>query len=120
MAIIVSIYISKLITNPVSELAESAERISKEDFSHIITIKSNDETGKLSKAFNNMNASLEELTDKLEEKIVLLNQSNNEYATLNEEYETRNEDLFEAKQRAEESDKLKTAFLANLAHEIRF
>lgn len=35
------------------------------------------------------------------------------------EYKEREEELIEAKSRAEESDKLKTAFLSNMSHEIR-
>ncbi len=58
---------------------------------------------------------------------------NTEFQTLNEEFMATNEELnlslaeiqkmnvelIEAKKRAEESDKLKTAFLANISHEIR-
>jgi signal transduction histidine kinase len=51
---------------------------------------------------------------------------NNEYLALNEELneslrriQIMNEDLIFAKDKAEESDKLKTAFLSNISHEIR-
>jgi len=63
--------------------------------------------------------SLQNLTDKLEEKIVSLNKKNIEYATLNKEYKTQNEDLLNAIKKAEESDRLKSAFLTNMSHEIR-
>ncbi|MDY0200686.1 MAG: PAS domain S-box protein [Tenuifilaceae bacterium] len=37
----------------------------------------------------------------------------------NEEYRVINEELYEAKKKAEESDRLKSAFLANMSHEVR-
>jgi signal transduction histidine kinase len=44
---------------------------------------------------------------------------NEEYLQLNEELLQSNEELNKAKERAEESDRLKTAFLQNMNHEIR-
>lgn len=44
---------------------------------------------------------------------------NQEYETLNEELRQTNEELSVAKQRAEESNRLKTAFLNNISHEFR-
>jgi signal transduction histidine kinase/ActR/RegA family two-component response regulator len=41
------------------------------------------------------------------------------YGRLNKEYRVQNEELTRAKEKAEESDRLKSAFLANLSHEIR-
>jgi hypothetical protein len=43
----------------------------------------------------------------------------NEIESQNEEYKVLNEELLEAKLKAEENDRLKTAFLQNLSHEIR-
>jgi PAS domain S-box-containing protein len=53
---------------------------------------------------------------KAQNELILKNQ---EYETLNEELRQTNEQLFIAKERAEESDRLKTAFLQNMSHEIR-
>lgn len=44
---------------------------------------------------------------------------NEEYMQLNEELVGANQELYLAKQKAEESDRLKSTFLANLSHEIR-
>ena len=56
----------------------------------------------------------------------LLRHQNEEYLTVNEELlasnqriQQINQELLKAKERAEEADKLKSAFLANLSHEIR-
>jgi len=49
----------------------------------------------------------------------LLLKKNNEIASQNEEYKQINEELFVAKQKAEESMLLKSAFLQNISHEVR-
>ncbi len=51
------------------------------------------------------------------EKEILVKQY--EIEAQNEEYRVLNEELYEAKVKAEESDRLKTAFIQNLSHEIR-
>jgi signal transduction histidine kinase/CheY-like chemotaxis protein len=48
-----------------------------------------------------------------------LNRQVEKYALLNKEYQKQNVELQIAKDKAEESDRLKSAFLANLSHEIR-
>lgn len=48
-----------------------------------------------------------------------LKQQNEEYLTLNEELHETNEQLLVARNKAEESDRLKTVFLQNMSHEIR-
>jgi PAS domain S-box-containing protein len=50
---------------------------------------------------------------------LLLNFKNLEIEAQNEEYKQINEELYKAKEHAEESDLLKTAFLQNMSHEIR-
>ncbi len=61
---------------------------------------------------------IEDITDRklIEEK---LKKQNEEYAALNEELRKLNEDLLIAKEKVEQSDRLKTEFLHNLSHEIR-
>ncbi len=48
-----------------------------------------------------------------------MKEQNEEYAALNEEYKTANEELVIAKEKAEESNRLKTEFINNMSHEIR-
>ena len=56
---------------------------------------------------------------KIAENELFLQQQNKEYLSLNEEYKSQNEILNVAKEKAEESERLKTAFLHNMSHEIR-
>ena len=50
---------------------------------------------------------------------LLLKEKTEEIEAQNEEYQQLNEELLRAKEKAEESDRLKTAFLQNMSHEIR-
>lgn len=55
----------------------------------------------------------------LKEKTQEVKAQNEEYSQLNEELLQSNAELQKAKEHAEESDRLKTAFLQNMSHEIR-
>lgn len=55
----------------------------------------------------------------LKEKNEKIEAQNREYILINEKLNKINEELVVSKERAEESDKLKTAFLQNMSHEIR-
>lgn len=79
-----------------------------------------------SKMFHNLERMVElrtrelEMKNKqLEENENLLKQQNEEYAAINEELNETNRELQLAKEKAQESDRLKTAFLQNMSHEIR-
>jgi PAS domain S-box-containing protein len=53
------------------------------------------------------------------EKTQIIEAQNEEFQQINEELNQTNEELLLAKERAEESNRLKTAFLQNMSHEIR-
>lgn len=55
----------------------------------------------------------------LEEKSEEIAAQNEEYLQINDELNYTNLELFKAKEKAEQSDSLKTAFLQNVSHEIR-
>ncbi len=59
-----------------------------------------------------------DITERKQDEL-LLQEKNKEIEAQNEEYQQINEELFKAKECAEESDRLKTAFLQNMSHEIR-
>ncbi len=91
--------LQKPISQPILELAKLTRKISRKgDFNVRIERKSNDEIGILYEDFNNM---LKQLVNREEAR---------------DEAENR---LLQAKEKAEESDLLKSAFLANMSHEIR-
>jgi PAS domain S-box-containing protein len=61
---------------------------------------------------------ISDITDQKKVEL-LLKEKSDEIEAQNEEYKKINIELFNAKARAEESDRLKTAFLQNMSHEIR-
>jgi signal transduction histidine kinase len=65
------------------------------------------------------NNELKDTTIALQEREVKLKEQNEEYLSINEELSQTIEELALAKERAEESDQLKRAFLQNMSHEIR-
>lgn len=68
---------------------------------------------------------IHDITDQKKSEQLILEKSkeiesqNEEYQQLNEELLQINEELSKSKEQAEESDRLKTAFLQNMSHEIR-
>ena len=56
---------------------------------------------------------------KLLKKQIELHNHVKKYSQLTKKYKSRNQELKKAKEKAEESDRLKSSFLANLSHEIR-
>ena len=75
--------------------------------------------------FGSMVAVFSDITERkqyeqnLQEKNNEIEAQNEEYLQINEELNQINKEFSEAKERAEESDRLKTAFLQNMSHEIR-
>ncbi len=59
-----------------------------------------------------------DITDRKRDEVIL-KETNEELEAQNEEYQQINQELQIAKEKAEESDRLKSSFLANLSHEIR-
>ncbi|MGK5090492.1 ATP-binding protein [Deltaproteobacteria bacterium TL4] len=88
---VISIVIGRKIGNPILQIAQSAQKIGKGDFTHKVPYQSQDEIGILSKAFNKM--------------------VDNLYSA--------NRELKYAKEKAEFANQSKTYFLANVSHEIR-
>lgn len=78
-------------------------------------------TGTIADITNQMNIrkQLMNAIEKSEKSYLQLQKRNEEYEKVNEELSKTNLWLLQAKERAEESDKLKTAFLNNISHEIR-
>ena len=86
------------LTRQLSKLTQATLAISDGDYSHRVTVNSNDEIGRTVSAFNDMAEELEEVYRKVKD---------------NEKV------LIKAKETAEDASATKAMFLANMSHEIR-
>src|SRR4051812_22324545 len=68
MALIAGFALAKSLTGSVHELFTGTERVRQGDFTHKITIKSEDQLGELAGSFNSMTASIEDLLRQAAEK----------------------------------------------------
>jgi signal transduction histidine kinase len=100
--------VRKLVIKPVSQLEKAIEDFSKGRESNY-TINSDDEIGKLYRAFINMRDTITEYQSTLKERI--------DEAT--EELQVTNERLIEANRLYRELSERKSDFIANISHELR-
>jgi signal transduction histidine kinase len=91
IGVVVSLLLSRAMTQPLRELTELTGKVSQGDLNQHIGVDRRDEVGRLAAEFNTM-------TDKLRDTI---------------------QDLQRAKQAAEAASQAKSAFLANMSHELR-
>lgn len=98
-----------------SHIDKNGSIIPKEIKSRYLKIEENEFVCGFGSDISNRKTTESELVRQKDE-IALKNQ---EYLKLNEELRNAVSELNEAKNKAEESDKLKSAFLANISHEIR-
>lgn len=98
ITILLSIFIAKYISNPISEVSRLINKISQGDYSEHKMIKTSGELKVLTVAAENLRTTILEQQDKI-------------FRTIS--------DLQAAKEKAETSDKMKGEFIALLSHEIR-
>jgi two-component system sensor histidine kinase ResE len=65
LALLISLFFGRQITEPIKKLSRGAKRIGEGNFDHPIDIKSNDELQDLAETFNNMGLSLNKLVSEL-------------------------------------------------------
>ncbi|MGC8927612.1 MAG: sensor histidine kinase [Myxococcota bacterium] len=110
MIVIFSYLLISRITKPIERLAELSENISKGDFSKRAEVETNDELGRLIKAFNQMIDSISTSHKMLEEYNL----------TLQKKVKERTDELMKIKEQMIQSEKLASVgrLSAGIAHEI--
>ncbi|MDQ8021752.1 MAG: ATP-binding protein [Moraxellaceae bacterium] len=91
VVIAIAIWMAAFLTTRITAMIDGIERFRHGDLSHRLTVRSDDEMGRLAQAFNSM-------ADSVQESLV---RSDN------------------ARVKAEEANQIKTDFLANVSHELR-
>ena len=130
ISIIISLFVAKTISNPLKRLHEGTEIIAKGNLNYKTNIKTKDEIGQLSRAFDQMTSDLKESQEKLKKythgleeevkkrtkdlDIELKEAEESKKATIN-----IMEDLNETLEKLKELDKMKLAFLSSISHELR-
>ena len=91
MVILIAVWMASVLTSKITTLISGVKHFQGGDLKHRLKVKGDDEIAGLSNAFNEMAEALGESID----------------------------DLHQAREKAEESDRVKGLFLANMSHEIR-
>jgi phosphoserine phosphatase RsbU/P len=74
LALVIGTKLTRSITSAVAQLYEATKHVNRADFSHRITVKSNDQLATLANSFNSMTASIEKLILEQQEKQRLENE----------------------------------------------
>ena len=108
--ILIATRLQARITKPISQLIDSMQEIQESaNYNTIVDLKSDDETGLLVEAFNNMMRQISLRDVRLEQH----------RENLETEVENRTVELKKAKETAEDANAAKSSFLATMSHEIR-
>jgi signal transduction histidine kinase len=106
----------RMIISPIISLSSSVASYTGTKFSIRPEVRSNDEIGELALKFNLM-------ADTIEHDMTEIKNAQDEIGKLNRDLEQRvidrTAELEVAKERAEDSDRIKSAFLATMSHELR-
>ncbi len=111
LALILGLYVSRSILNPIKTLEHGVEIIGKGNLNHKIKVKSKDEIGQFADAFNEMTRKLKESYSGLEDKI---REKTGELAHKVVEIEKQNLALEDAKQAIEKEKVEYAALLASI------
>ncbi|RJP64310.1 MAG: response regulator [Candidatus Abyssobacteria bacterium SURF_17] len=116
LAIAATVFLVRLIVNPVQQLVAATERVASGDLDKPVSIHTNDEIGELGASFNKMTDDLKRYRTELEAYSHTLEQKVEERTKA---LRLINEELYRTNQQLEAVSKLKSEFLANMSHELR-
>lgn len=117
LATLLAWWLERIISGPILRLADVTKQIQETlDYSLRVKKETYDETGLLYDRFNDM---LQSIEARKNERDFAQQKLQEERESLEIRVIERTKELNSAKEKAEESDKLKSSFLANMSHEIR-
>ena len=119
----ISVLLSRLVIKPLYKVTQGAEAIAEGKFKYQIDIRTNDEIGQLSYAFNKMANDLDKSITLLKDSEYKLKEYSENLEDMVEkrtnELQEINIKLYQMMEKAKDADRLKSAFLATMSHELR-